>query len=40
MKKWWDKKTNASVCDVSGRSKEEKNAHIIMENTKHNGERF
>ena len=26
MKKWWDMETSASVCDVSGRSKEEKRA--------------
>ena len=40
MKKWWDMETYASVCDVSGRSKEEKRALSILERTtKHNGER-
>ena len=41
MKKWWDMETYASVCDVSGRSKEEKRALSILERTtKHNGERY
>ena len=41
MKKWWDMETYASVCDVSGRSKEEKRAQAILEKTtKHNGERY
>ena len=41
MKKWWDMETYASVCDVSGRSKEEKRAQTILENTtKHNGKRY
>ena len=41
MKKWWDMATYASVCDVSGRSKEEKRALSILERTtKHNGERY
>ena len=40
MKKWWDMETYASVCDVSGRSKEEERALSILERTtKHNGER-
>ena len=30
IKKWWDKETYASVCDVSGRSKEEKRAQVIL----------
>ena len=41
MKKWWDMGTYASVCDVSGRSKEEKRAQAILEKTtKLNGERY
>ena len=42
MKKWWDMETYASVCDVSGRSKEEKRAHenYAQKTTKQNGERF
>ena len=41
MKKWWGMVTYASVCDVSGRSKEEKRALPILERTtKHNGERY
>ena len=41
IKKWWDMETYASVCDVSGRSKEEKRAQAILEKTtKHNGERY
>ena len=41
MKKWWDMETYASVCDVSGRSREEKRAQAILERTtKHNGERY
>ena len=39
MKKWWDMETYASVCDISGRFKEEKRAQAILEKTtKHNGE--
>ena len=41
MKKWWDMDTYASVCDVSGRSKEQKRALSLLERTtKHNGERY
>ena len=41
MEKWWDMETYASVCDVSGRFKEEKRALSILERTtKHNGERY
>ena len=41
MKKWWEMETYASVCDVSGRSKEEMRAQAILEKTtKHNGERY
>ena len=41
MKKWWDMETCASVCDVSGRSNEEKRAQAILEKTNnHNGERY
>ena len=41
MKNWWDMETYASVCDVSGRSKEEKRVQAISEKTtKHNGERY
>ena len=41
MKKWWDMETYASVCDVSGRSKEEKRAQAILEKTtQQNGERY
>ena len=41
MKKWWDMKTYASVCDVSGQSKEEKRAQTVLESTtNHNVERY
>ena len=41
MKKWWDKETYSTVCNVTGKSKEEKRALSIMEKTtKHNGERY
>ena len=41
MKKWWDMETYASVCNLSGRSKEEKRVQAILEKTtKHNGERY
>ena len=41
MKKWWDMETYASVCDVSGRSKEEKRVQANLEKTtKHNGELY
>ena len=33
IKNWWDMETYASVCDVSGRSKEEKRAQAIFEKT-------
>ena len=39
MKRWWDMDTYASVCDVSGRSKDEKRSYAILETTNHNGER-
>ena len=38
MKKWWDMETYSSVCNVTGKSKEEKRALSILEKTtKHNG---
>ena len=41
MKKWWDMETYSSVCNVTGKSKEEKRALSILEKTtKHNGERY
>ena len=41
MKKWWDMETYSSVCNVTGKSKEEKRALFILEKTtKHNGERY
>ena len=41
MKDWWNMETYASVCDVSGRSKEEKGTQAILEKTtKHNGEHY
>ena len=41
MESWWDMETYASLCDVSGRSEEEKRAQAILEKTtKHNGERY
>ena len=33
IKNWWDMETYASVCDVSGRSKEDKRAQAIFEKT-------
>ena len=41
IKRWWDMKMCAYVCDVSVRSKKEKTAQTILEITaKHNGERY
>ena len=41
MKKWWDMETYSSVCNVTGKSKEEKRALSILEKTtKRNGERY
>ena len=41
MKKWWDMETYASVCNVSGKSKEDKRAISLLEKTtRHNGERY
>ena len=39
--KWWDMEISASVCVVSGCSKEEKRDQAILEKTtRHNGERY
>ena len=41
MKKWWDMETYSSVCNFTGKSKEEKRALSILEkSTKQNGERY
>ena len=41
MKKWWDMETYSSVCNVTGKSKEEKRALSILEKTtNHNGDRY
>jgi len=41
MKNWWDMETYSSVCNVTGKSKEEKRALSILEKTtKHNGEGY
>ena len=41
MRKWWDMETYSSVCNITGKSKEEKRALSILEKTtKHNGERY
>ena len=41
MKRWRHMETYESVCDVSERSKDEKWAQAILENTtKHTGERY
>ena len=41
MKKWWDMETYSSLCNVTGKSKEEKQALSILEKTtKHYGERY
>ena len=41
LRKWWDMETYSSVCNVTGKSKEEKRALSILEkSTKHNGERY
>ena len=41
MRKWWVMATNSSVCNVTGKSEEEKQALSFLEKTKkHNGERY
>ena len=41
MKKWWDMETYSSVCNDTGKSKEEERALSILEKTtKRNGERY
>ena len=41
MKKWWDMQTYSSVCNVTGKSKEEKRALSLLEKTtRHNGQRY
>ena len=41
LRKWWDMETYSSVCNVTGKSKEEERALSILEkSTKHNGERY
>ena len=41
QKKWWDMETYSSVCNITGKLKEEKRALSTLEKTtKHNGERY